>query len=258
MRVTVVKVGGAEVSDAASAAALAERIAGRGGRTVLVHGGGREVSDLQRALGSEPEWRDGLRITTEAGMRCVSMVLSGLVNKRLAAALVGAGADAVGISGEDAGLIRAVPLRGGALGRAGEPVEVRAALLRTLLDAGLLPVVSPVARGEDGGPLNVNADDAAAAVAAALGADELLLVSDVAGVLDGGAVVPELDGAGVEALAAAGTAAGGMLPKLRAALRAAEAGVRVRIGGREMLDDPAAGTRVRASAPAAATAGGRA
>jgi len=101
-----------------------------------------------------------------------------------------------------------------------------------------------VSRGSDGGPLNVNADDAAAAVAAAMGATELLFVSDVPGVLDGGAVLPGLAVDEVEALIAAGTASGGMAPKLRAAARAAAAAGRVRIGGLEMLEDQGAGTRV--------------
>lgn len=250
-RVTVVKVGGNEVDDAAWVASLAAALARRGGRTVVVHGGGKEITALQRALGAEPEWRDGLRVTTPEAMRAVAMVLSGVVNKRLAAALVGAGVDAVGVSGEDGGLIRGGFLRGGALGRAGEVAAVRAPLLRAWLRQGLTPVVSPVSRGPDGGALNVNADDAAAAVAAALGAAELLFLSNVPGVLEDGAVLPGVAAGGVEALIGRGTASGGMAPKLRAAARAAESVRRVRIGGVEMLDDGRAGTRVRAlSAPA--------
>jgi acetylglutamate kinase len=109
-------------------------------------------------------------------------------------------------------------------------------------------VVSPVSRGADGAALNVNADDAAAAVAAALGAAELLFVSNVAGVLSADAVLEAVDADEVEALIADGTANGGMAPKLRAAARAARLVGRVRIGGLEMLDDPGAGTRVGAAA----------
>ena len=252
---TVLKVGGNEVDDPAWVAALARAVAGRGGETVLVHGGGKEVTNLQRALGAEPEWRDGLRVTSPEGMRAVSMVLSGLVNKRLVAALVGAGVDAIGISGEDAGLLRAAVARGGAMGRIGEVEEVRVGLLRGLMAQGLLPVVSPVSRGPDGEPLNVNADDAAAAGAAALGAGELLFVSTVPGVLEDGRTLAAVDGDGVEGMIERGTAAGGMAPKLRAAARAAANVGSVRIGSVEMLQDSAAGTRIGAPAPTEGTRG---
>lgn len=252
---TVVKVGGNEVDDPAWVAALARAIAERGGDVVLVHGGGKEVTHLQRTLGAEPEWRDGLRVTTPEGMRAVSMVLSGLVNKRLVSALVTAGADAIGISGEDAGLLRATVARGGAMGRIGEVEAVRVDLLRGLAAQGLLPVVSPVSRGPDGEPLNVNADDAAAAVAAALGAGELLFVSNVPGVLEDGRTLETVDADGVEGLIERGTAQGGMAPKLRAAARAAAKVGRVRIGSVEMLRDSAAGTRIGAPAPTERTRG---
>jgi acetylglutamate kinase len=242
--VAVVKVGGNEVDDPAWLARLAAEIASRSGRTVLVHGGGKEVTELQRVLGGEPEWREGLRVTTDDAMRAVSMVLSGLVNKRVAAALVTAGADAVGISGEDGGLIRARVLKGGALGRAGEVEAVRTELLHGWLAQGLVPVLSPVSRGPDGRALNVNADDAAAAVAAALEADELLFVSNVAGMLSDGRVIESIEADDVERLIADGTASGGMAPKLRAAARAAASVGTVRIGGVEMLADAGAGTRI--------------
>jgi acetylglutamate kinase len=244
-RVAVVKVGGNEVGDASWVASLATALAAHPGDLVVVHGGGREVSEAQRALGVEPEWRDGLRVTPPLALRAVSMVLSGVINKRLVAALLTAGRDAVGLSGEDGGLLRAEPLRGGALGRTGGPPVVRGALLRALLEMELTPVVSPVSRGPDGGPLNVNADDAAAAVAGALAAGELLFVSNVPGVLEGGVVRRRIAADAVEALIEGGTATGGMAPKLRAAARALSRGVeRVRIGGVEMLHDPAAGTLI--------------
>jgi acetylglutamate kinase len=210
-----------------------------------VHGGGREVTELQRTLGAEPEWRDGLRVTTPDALRAVSMVLSGLVNKRLAALLLGVGVEAVGISGEDGGLLRAEPARGGQLGLTGEIRQVKPQLLLSLLESGYVPVVSPVSRGPNGGALNVNADDAAAAVAAGVAASRFLMVSNIPGVLDGEAVIPEIDAAAVEELIASGVASGGMAPKLRAAARAAAAGVgEVRIGGLELLTGSGAGTRV--------------
>lgn len=247
---TVVKVGGNEVDDAAWVARLASAIASREGATVVVHGGGKEVSAVQRLLGAEPEWRDGLRVTTPEAMRAVSMVLSGVVNKRLVSALLTAGADAVGVSGEDGALLRAVPSNGGATGRTGEIAEVRAELLLEWVARGITPVLSPVSRGPDGAPLNVNADDAAAAVAAAVGAAELLFVSNVPGVLADGRVVGEIGAGEVEGMIADGTASGGMAPKLRAAARAAASAGRVRIGGLEMLADGGAGTRVSATVTA--------
>jgi acetylglutamate kinase len=246
--VTVLKVGGNEVDEPRWVEGFARAVAARGGRVVVVHGGGKEVTALQRQLGAEPEWRDGLRVTSDEAMRVVAMVLSGLVNKRIAAALVSAGVDAVGISGEDGGLLAARLAAAGTMGRTGEIAAVRTELLCFFLRQGLVPVVSPVSRGPDGAALNVNADDAAAAVAAALGAAELLFVSNVAGVLDGGATLESVDADEVEALIADGTAQGGMAPKLRAAARAAGVVGRVRIGGLEMLDDPGAGTRVGAAA----------
>jgi acetylglutamate kinase len=245
--VTVVKVGGNDVDDREWVARLAVAVRRRG-PTVVVHGGGKEVSDLQRALGAEPEWREGLRVTTPHAMRAVSMVLSGVVNKRLVAALVGAGADALGVSGEDAALLRAAVAKGGAMGRTGKIAEVRVELLRLWLGMGLTPVISPVSRGPDGEPLNVNADDAAAAIASALGAEELLFVSNVPGVLAGGRVRGGVDGDEVETLIDTGVASGGMAPKLRAAARAAHAVGSVRIGDLQMLRDADAGTRVRGAA----------
>lgn len=242
--VTVVKVGGNEVDDPCWVMRLSRAVADRAGHLVIVHGGGKEVSTLQRALGAEPEWRDGLRVTSPDAMRAVSMVLSGLVNKRLVSALVSAGVEAVGISGEDGGLLRAKVARGGALGRIGQVEHVRVELLRAWLGQGLTPVVSPVSRGPEGEPLNVNADDAAAAVAGAMGAGELLFVSNVPGVMAGSATLGSLGADEVEALIADGTAQGGMAPKLRAAARAARQVGTVRIGGLEMLKNHAAGTRI--------------
>lgn len=252
---TVVKVGGNEVDDASWIAALAARLAAVGGPVVVVHGGGKEVTEVQRVLGAEPEWRDGLRVTTPAALRAVSMVLSGVVNKRLVAALTGAGIPAVGLSGEDGALLEAEPARGGALGRTGAIARVNPALVTSLLAAGYLPVISPVSRGPDGGALNVNADDAAAALAVALGAGRFFLVSNVPGCLDAGEVLPAVAAERVEALIASGVASGGMGPKLRAAAGAAAGGVgEVRIGDLSLLQDGGAGTLVSPPVRLAATA----
>jgi len=195
------------------------------------------------------EQRGGLRVTPPGVAELVEMVLGGPVNRQVVAALRAAGLDAVGLSGVDGGLLTARP-SGEDLGHVGEITAVRAALLESFLLAGLTPVIAPMAPGaEPGPPFNVNADDAAAAIAAALGALELLLVSDVPGVQVDGAVRPALDAGDVETLIELGAAAGGMAAKLRAATAALRAGARaVRIGDLRLLDDPRAGTRILASA----------
>lgn len=161
--------------------------------------------------------------------------------------LLSVGARAVGISGEDGGLITARVVDP-TFGRVGREVLADASLLRTLLDAGWLPVVSPVARDReqaDGVGLNVNGDDAATALAVALHADELLFVSDVAGVLEDGAVLPRLDHGSIKVLGDRGVVQGGMLAKLEAALAALDAGVgAVRIGTLEAIADANAGTTI--------------
>jgi acetylglutamate kinase len=253
--VTVIKVGGNEVDDRDWTASLAVTICTLDEPVVLVHGGGKEVSDLQRALGAVPEWRDGLRVTTPEALRAVSMVLSGLVNKRLVSALMAAGREAVGISGEDSGLFLAEAARGGEMGRTGTIVEVRRRIIDMLLGAGYVPVISPVSRGTDGGSLNVNADDAASALAVALGARRLLMISNVSGLLQDGSVVPEIESSDVAALIVSGVASGGMGPKLLAAESACLGGVgEVRIGGLDLLTSGAGGTRVVMGASIAATA----
>ena len=244
--VTVVKVGGNEVEDGAWVAALAAGLRTHG-PLVVVHGGGREVSALQRHFGAEPEWRDGLRVSSTETVALASMVLSGVVNKRLVGALLSAGIDAVGLSGEDGGLLLAEPAQNGALGRTGTVVAVRASLVESLLGLGLAPVLSPISRGVDGLPLNVNADDAACAIAVALGAERLLFVSNVAGVALAGGTVSDLAIDEIDGAVQSGHVTGGMVPKLKAAARAAGAGVAdVRIGALDLLDG-AAGTRIGAA-----------
>jgi acetylglutamate kinase len=165
------------------------------------------------------------------------------------AALRAAGLDAVGLSGVDGGLLAARRAAGN-LGHVGEITAVRAALLQSLLLAGLTPVLAPVAPDPDaaGVPLNINADDAASAVAAALGASELLFVSDIPGVEVGGVAQPEIAATEIEGLIAAGIARDGMAVKLRAAAAALRGGARaVRIGDLELFRNPAAGTRIVAA-----------
>jgi acetylglutamate kinase len=239
----VVKVGGRAQGDPALIPALVAAWRVSPGSLVVVHGGGDEVSALQRALGGEPQFHGGRRVTTAAELDVVRMVLSGTVNKRLTAAL--REANAVGISGEDAGLIEAAVVDS-SLGRVGHPVRVNPAILARLLTGGFLPVVSPLARefGDAGGAgLNVNGDDAASALAVSIFADELLLLVDVAGVIDRGTTVRALGPDAARALIDSGVAGGGMAAKLQAACTALEGGVaRVRIGDLSAITNPDAGT----------------
>ena len=247
---TVVKIGGNELDRPGWLAACAQTLKRAGGPVVVVHGGGRAITDLSARLGLPADKRDGLRVTPPEVAAAVEMALAGPVNRRVVAELRAAGVDAVGLSGVDGGLLTAAPLEG-ELGHVGRIVSVRTSLLDSLLLAGLTPVVAPMAPAADAAPgdvpLNVNADDAAAALAGALGAAELLLVSDVAGVLVEGAPRPAVAAGEIPALVAGGAVSGGMVAKLRAAAAALAAGARAaRIGGPEMLASPTAGTTVLA------------
>ena len=241
---SVVKVGGQLLRDADTRAALAAALSALAGRTVVVHGGGPEITAWQERLGLSVTWREGLRVTTSEAIQITAMVLSGWMNKRLVSVLIDRGRFAVGISGEDGGLLQAEHKEEGCLGEVGRVVHVDQSLLETLLAVGAVPVVSPVSRGPQGSPLNVNADEAAIAIAAALPADRLLLVSDVAGVLVDGVVAETITAGEVETLIASGAVTGGMVVKLRQAWAAAEAGVEVRIGDEGILTGEESGTRI--------------
>lgn len=241
----VIKLGGrAQGADTlAAAVASAWRASGA---MCIVHGGGDEISALQRKLGGEPRFAGGRRVTTADDLDIIRMMLSGLINKRLVSRINAAGAPAMGLSGEDAELISAQPLGISEFGFVGMPVSINTSLIETLWLAGILPVVSPLASNADtaGTALNVNGDDAAAAIAVALGADELLLVADVEGVLDAsGRVINELDVDEARALIASGVAAGGMAAKLEAAYAALAGGVQsVRIADSGALENFECGT----------------
>jgi acetylglutamate kinase len=248
MSARVVKIGGAALTDIGWLHEFAAHVARAHEPFVIVHGGGPDISALSERLGIPVAWSAGRRVTTEEALDVASMVLSGRLNKRIVAALLDEGADAMGFSGEDGAAVRATLAQGGALGRVGSVISVRTELFEWFLARGVVPVLAPVCRGEDGKPLNVNADEVAAAVAVALGAPELLYVTDVEGVrAASGELCGELVPAEARALIAAETAHGGMAVKLEAALSALETGVpRVRIGRVETLTDESAGTRIRA------------
>lgn len=243
----VIKLGGR----AQSADALASSVASAWqttGAMCIVHGGGDEISALQRRLGGEPRFAGGRRITTAEDLDIIRMVLSGVVNKRLVSQFNAVGVPAVGVSGEDAALITAQPLGIAEFGFVGMPVRINTALIETFWLTGMLPVVSPLASNAEtpGTALNVNGDDAAAAIAVALDADELLLVADVEGVLDStGRVIDELDVDEARALIASGVAVGGMAAKLEAAYAALAGGVEsVRIADLAALEDLGRGTSI--------------
>ncbi len=241
----VVKLGGRVQSDPALPDVLAAAWCASPA-LVIVHGGGDEVSALQTALGRVSRFINGKRVTAPEDLELLRMALSGSANQRLVAALVSAGIPAVGVSGEDAGMVRAVANERSTLGEVGTPSDVNPALLQHLLAGGFCPVVSPLARDRDslsGGVLNVNGDDAAAAIAVALHASELLLVSDVEGVFVDGVAVPQLDTDAARDAIRTGVARGGMAAKLDAALGALTRGVaRVRIGAVGALTDDRRGT----------------
>jgi acetylglutamate kinase len=218
---------------------------------VVVHGGGQAVSALSRRLGLPVEKRDGLRVTSPEVAEVVEMVLAGPANRAVVAALRAVGLDAVGLSGVDGGLLTAEPSPGGH-GHVGEITAVRASLLESLLLAGLTPVVAPVApaAASQGVPLNVNADHAAAAIAGALRATELLFVSDVPGVVVDGVAQGSVAASDIPTLIELGIATDGMAAKLRAAAAALQAGAQaVRIGDLHVLGHPGAGTRILAATP---------
>ena len=242
----VIKIGGRPQLDPALPAALALAQRAAPGSLVVVHGGGDEVSTLQRMYGIEARFAGGRRVTSALDLEIIRMALSGSANKRLVSALLDAGVAALGLSGEDGALLTADPLDPARYGHVGTPSAVNIVLLQHLLSAGYLPVLSPVSRSTDsssGATLNVNGDDAAAAIAAALGADELLLVSDVAGVLLRDQPVSVLGPEDAQRLIDDGTARGGMAAKLQAALAALDGGVqRVRISDIAAIADVHRGT----------------
>jgi len=244
--VRVYKLGGPALEDPGLLAPLAAELRAAAARVVLVHGGGRHVERMLRALGIESRFVDGRRATSPAAMEVVEMILSGVVNKALAAGLTDAGLPAVGISGRDGGLIRARLLA--ELGRVGTPEAVDPRPVLALWDAGLVPVVSPVAAGPAGVSVNVNADEAALGLARALGATSLVYLSDVPGVRVGERTVESLGAAEAADLIADGTIAGGMALKVQVALEAARGGIEeVMVAGKERLRGGFQGTRIVAA-----------
>lgn len=248
--IAVVKLGGTTLAEQRQVLAEVAQIA-RQRPVVLVHGGGRRMTEWLDRLGVETRFEGGLRVTDPAALEVAAAVLRGVVNSELVAALRDAGCDAVGLSGVDGGLLIGQRLPG--VGLVATVTGVRRDLIDSLLVAGQVPVVAPLARDEEGVVCNVNADDAAAGLAAGLGARQLVLLTDVDGIRGAdGRRLDAITPAEAEALIADGTIAGGMIPKVRAALAAlawegAEAIIADGSAERALaraLGDPSFGTRV--------------
>ncbi|TAM76985.1 acetylglutamate kinase [bacterium] len=228
MRLVVKYGGNAITGDDNVLRELAERTSA-GDKCVLVHGGGPMIASALARGGITSHFVEGLRVTDDAAMEIVEGVLCATVNKDLVRRLQVCGARAVGISGQDASLLRACCIRE-ELGRVAGDVRVDPVLVETLTERGFLPVVSPVAIGDDGRPYNVNADVAAGAIAGALAADAYVVLTDVAGVradpADPSSTVRTLGLAEVAHWRAEGRLQGGMIPKIEGAERAARDGAR--------------------------------
>lgn len=239
----VIKLGGSLLDDASRRAEALKEIAEGwvdGGSIVLVHGGGKHIDTWLKKLGIPKRTHGGLRVTDDATLEVVVSVLAGSVNKMLVSELTALGVRCAGISGADARTLVAEvhpPVDGVDLGHVGRVVNSSGMLIRAMLAEGILPIISSVAQGPKGTLLNVNADAAAAAIAAAIGARSLRFITDVAGLLDeNGTVVPSLTARDAHALLASDIVSGGMKPKLQAALGALAAGVdTIVIGGGTQL-----------------------
>jgi acetylglutamate kinase len=237
-RVIVVKLGGNAMVEPALAGSFAEDIVlmrSVGLRPVVVHGGGPQISDLMARLGKVPEFRDGQRVTDAETVDIARMVLVGKVNREIVSAINVHGPLAVGVSGEDAGLILA-SARHPDLGFVGDVHAVNPALLERLLAEELIPVVSTIGADASGQAYNINADTVAGAIAESLGAEKVIYLTDVAGLLadvdDPSSLISRIHAPALRALVDDGTLTGGMIPKLAACLHAVDHGV----GSAHLLD----------------------
>ncbi|GGC32597.1 acetylglutamate kinase [Novosphingobium marinum] len=271
-RTFVVKYGGHAMGDPDLAHDFAQDVVllkAVGINPVVVHGGGPQIGAMLKKVGVESSFVDGLRVTDKATAQVAEMVLSGSINKELVGWLSGAGGKAIGISGKDGGLVTARKLSRTSrdpdsniekvldLGFVGEPHHVDTRIIETISASGMIPVIAPIAAGEDGATYNINADTMAGAIAAALGAARLFLLTDVSGVLDKqGTLLTDLTPADIGRMKDDGTISGGMIPKLETCIHAVEAGCEaaVVLDGRvphamllEMFTSQGAGTLIRAA-----------
>ena len=200
-----------------------------GVKVILVHGGGPEISAMLKKLSIESHFENGLRVTDDDTMEVVQMVLAGKVNKSLAADLSALGGRAVGLCGIDGGLIK-VHQKSEKLGHVGEIDEINTKILDDLLDGGFIPVISSIGIDDDGNPYNINADTAAAKIAAALHAESMVVMSNINGVLrdkdDENSLISQMSLADAEELKKSGIIAGGMIPKVDCCTNAVKEGVK--------------------------------
>ncbi|ANE46732.1 acetylglutamate kinase [Paenibacillus swuensis] len=197
---------------------------------VIVHGGGPAINDTLNKLGIESEFVNGLRKTNEAVLDVVEMVLAGQINKEIVRRIQGAGGKAIGLSGVDGGLVTAVPVASAAeVGLVGDVVAVAAEIVEGIVAMGYMPVIAPIGLGEDNQRYNINADTAAGAVASHIGVKRMIVVTDVPGIMrehDSGSgaakvrvILPQVTFADIEEMMASGEIYGGMIPKVKAAMK---------------------------------------
>jgi acetylglutamate kinase len=230
-KTVVIKYGGAAMTDAALREAVASDVVLMklvGINPVIVHGGGPEITGYMDRLGLPVRFVDGLRVTDDAAMEVVKMVLVGKVNKELVAAINSHGRLAVGIAGDDGNLIRATQVSPD-LGRVGQVASIDTTVIDNLIDDGFIPVIASVGGGEDGGSYNINADAVAVEVAAALGSEKVIFLTDVDGVYrdfsDKSSLISQLSLREAKAMVAGKELGSGMIPKVNACIGALEAGV---------------------------------
>ena len=186
-------------------------------KPIVVHGGGARITELLTKLEIPSHFVDGYRVTCKESMRVVEMVLSGEINKNLASLLNHHGAKAIGISGKDSGIIKAIPKDGGKFGYTGDITSVNGEIINNLIKEGFIPVIAPIANGDEPNHpgYNINADVAACEIAMAVKAQKVIFLTDTVGVLNkNGELIQTLDKATVEMFKKDGTIAGGMIPKV--------------------------------------------
>jgi len=227
----VIKYGGHAMTDEALRASFAADVVllkHIGVRPVIVHGGGPQIGKTLEEMGKQSTFVEGRRVTDAATMEVVEMVLGGRINREIVQLIQQAGGSGVGFTGSDGGMLRVERKRidGQDLGRVGKVTRVDPYIVMAAQDAGFVPVVAPIGVDGDGLSHNVNADEAAGALAAALGAEKLILLTDVEGVLDGRSqLISELTTGQCRALIGDGTIKGGMIPKMECCIQALSGGV---------------------------------
>jgi acetylglutamate kinase len=252
----VLKIGGNEIDDAgflSKVTSLIGRLQKENHQVIVVHGGGKEITALLEKLGVETRFVDGLRYTGADTLAAVEMTLSGSINKRLVRTLLQAGVSAIGLSGIDGKILVAekITRNGNDIGLVGEVSAVNVRVLESLIHSFVV-VLSPISTDkETGGPLNVNADYAAAAVASFLGAELIIFLSNVPGVISGGSVLPRMHQKDFDELRTSGVITGGMIPKIEAAIRAVKDGAKIAFitdadGTEQIISGANAGTQVLA------------